>query len=326
MRVVIIMNSNGFFNYMSVKSENSLFRNGKVLTRRDIGGSDAGSIGIDLKKYKMNVINARESMNIKSISLDKQGFELFTSKLQNLEIDFFNNEQVIKTYYSHCAEFVKEVTGARNVFAFDHNIRSATGKKSKKMINGGQQVQGPAHIVHGDYTLTSAPERLQQLTKPPGKNDTLRSVLGSSNSLLSSNIMNDTLSNGRFAIINLWRNIILDPVEMNPLALCDASTVSPQDLVVFEIHYADRVGENYFAKHNPKHNWYYYDRMTKDEALLIKQWDSEGVIANTNGKFSDCDFSNKPCTFSFHSAFEDPNTREDAADRWSMEVRCIVIY
>ena len=42
----------------------------------------------------------------------------------------------------------------------------------------------------------------------------------------------------------------IDPVEINPLALCDASTVSPQDLVVFEIHYADRVGENYFAKHN----------------------------------------------------------------------------
>ena len=33
----------------------------------------------------------------------------------------------------------------------------------------------------------------------------------------------------------------------HPLALCDAQTVEPDDLVVFEIHYADRVGENYFA-------------------------------------------------------------------------------
>ena len=320
------MNSNGFFNYMSVNSENSLFRNGKVLTRRDIDGSDAGSIGIDLKKYEMNVLNARDSMNIKSISLDKQGFELFPSILDNLEIDFFNNKQVINIYYSHCADFVKEATGAQSVFAFDHNIRSATGKKSKKIINGGQQVQGPAHLVHGDYTLTSAPERFKQLSKPPGKNDTLLSVLGESNSLLSVDTINETLSNGRFAIINLWRNIVIDPVEINPLALCDASTVSPQDLVVFEIHYADRVGENYFAKHNQKHDWYFYPKMTRDEALLIKQWDSNGGMARTNGKFADFKFSNEPCTFSFHSAFEDPFTRDDAADRWSMEVRCVVIY
>ena len=318
--------SSGFFNYMSTNSQSSLFRNSKVMTRRDISGSDTGSVGIHLEKYEMNVMNARDSLSVEGIKLDKQGFELFPSKLGTKDIDFFNNQQVIKTYYSHCAELIKEVTGARSVLAFDHNIRSAIGKKSKRMISGGQQVQGPAHIVHGDYTLTSGPERLQQLSKPPGENDTLRSVLGASNSLLPIDTMNDALSSGRFAIINLWRNIVIDPVETNPLALCDASTVSPQDLVVFEIHYADRIGENYFAKHSSKHDWYFYDRMTRDEALLIKQWDSEGVLARTNGRSFDSEFSHKPCTFSFHSAFEDPNTREDAADRWSMEVRCIVIY
>ena len=318
--------TSGFFNYMSSSCESSLFRNGKVLTRRDISGSDAESVGIELKKYKMDVVNARNSINNKSISLEKQGFELFPSKLKNIDIDFFNNQQIINMYYAECADFIKEVTGACSVHAFDHNIRSAIGKKSKKMINGGQQVQGPAHIVHGDYTLTSAPARLQQLSNPPGKNDTLRETLGASKSLLSKNVINNILSNGRYAIINLWRNIVTDPVENNPLALCDASTVSSKDLIVFEIHYADRVGENYFAKHSLKHDWYFYDRMTKNEVLLIKQWDSEGVLATTKGKSSDSDFLKKPCTFSFHSAFEDPNTAEDAPDRWSMEVRCIVIY
>ena len=318
--------TSGFFNYMSSSSQSSLYKNGKVLTRRDISGSDAESVGIELKKYKMDVVNARNYINNKSISLEKQGFELFPSKLKNIDIDFFNNQQIINMYYAECADFIKEVTGACSVHAFDHNIRSAIGKKSKKMINGGQQVQGPAHIVHGDYTLTSAPARLQQLSNPPGKNDTLRETLGASKSLLSKNVINNILSNGRYAIINLWRNIVTDPVENNPLALCDASTVSSKDLIVFEIHYADRVGENYFAKHSLKHDWYFYDRMTKNEVLLIKQWDSEGVLATTKGKSSDSDFSKKPCTFSFHSAFEDPNTAEDAPDRWSMEVRCIVIY
>ena len=68
------------------------------------------------------------------------------------------------------------------------------------MITGGQQVQGPAHTVHGDYTLTSAPERLRQLSKPPGKNDTLRSIIGDTKSLLPVHTVNDALSNGRFQL------------------------------------------------------------------------------------------------------------------------------
>ena len=35
------------------------------------------------------------------------------------------------------------------------------------------------------------------------------------------------------------------------LVFCEAQSVSPDELVVFEIHYADRVGENYFAKALP---------------------------------------------------------------------------
>ena len=155
--------------------------------------------------------------------------------------------------------------------------------KTNTKLSGGQQVQGPAHVVHGDYTLTSAPDRITQLSNPPGKNDTLKSVLGDSSSLLQKDMVADVLETGRFAIINLWRNITSEPVETNPVALCDAATVSTQDLVVFEIHYNDRVGENYFAKHNDKHKWYYYPEMTNDEALLIKQWDSKGGLHRQMG-------------------------------------------
>lgn len=320
------MKNKGFFNYMSENSQSSLFRNGKVLTKRDLNGSDAGSEGINIDKKEMQIINARDSLARNNISIDSKGFEIINSNIQNLGIDFFDNNEVLNKYYNHCADFIKDRTGATSVYAFDHNIRSASGKKSKKMIKDGQQVQGPAHIVHGDYTLTSAPERFNQLAKPVRKNDTFRSIIGESNSLLSQELVDTTLLDGRFAIINLWRNIVEEPVEVNPLALCDASTVSPEDLVVFEIHYADRIGENYFAKHNKNHDWYYFDKMTKNEALLIKQWDSHGTIAKTNGKLADNESFDKPCTFSFHSAFEDPSTREDAPDRWSMEVRCIVIY
>ena len=45
---------------------------------------------------------------------------------------------------------------------FSDNVRSALGKESGQRIKDGQQVQGPAQVVHGDYTLTSAPQRLLQ--------------------------------------------------------------------------------------------------------------------------------------------------------------------
>ena len=96
--------------------------------------------------------------------------------------------------------------------------------------------------------------------------------------------------------------------------------------MVFEIHYADRIGENYFAKHAAGHRWYFYPGLTRDEALLIKQWDSAGELARSEGARGDGAASGQPCTFSFHSAFEDPETPPDAPERWSIEVRCIALY
>ena len=66
--------------------------------------------------------------------------------------------------------------------------------------------------------------------------------------------------------------------------------------------------------------------MDRSEALLIKQWDSEGGLARTRGEEPDSAFPDSPSTFSFHSAFKEPSTPDDAPDRWSMEVRCIVLF
>ena len=201
------------------------------------------------------------------------------------------------------------------------------GKRNKRRIHGGQEVQGPASIAHGDYTLRSAPERLQQLAQLAGGNDTLRSMIDPGHSLIEPERATRALNTGgRFAIINVWRNIAAEPVTTYPLALCDAQSVQPEDLVVFEIHYRDRVGENYFSKYGSRHQWYSYPAMTHDEALLIKQWDSAGPLARSGGRQADSDDAQSPCTFSFHTAFQDPSTPSDAPERWSIEVRCVVLY
>ena len=42
-------------------------------------------------------------------------------------------------------------------------------------------------------------------------------------------------------------------MEQKPLACADAASVSSDDLIIFQIVYADRVGENYFAKYSERH-------------------------------------------------------------------------
>ena len=318
--------ASGSFNYLSAAVQPSLYRNGKVFTRRDRDGSDDHWEGVDLVPHRMTVRDARPLEAAQRRTLADNGFEMRADPLSSPDLDFFDHDQVVRGYYPLCAEIVRAASGARLAAAFDHNVRSAAGKQSQRRIQGGQQVQGPAHVVHGDYTLTSAPQRLRDLTRPPGANDTLRSLLAEGETLLDGDEVEQALDGGRFAIINVWRNIAREPVATHPLALCDAASVEPQDLVVFEIHYQDRIGENYFAKHSDGHRWYFYPALTRDEALLIKQWDSAGALARSEGARGDGAGGAAPCTFSFHSAFEDPATPPDAPERWSIEVRCIALY
>ena len=312
--------------YMAASAEPSLYRNGKVLTVRDGDGSDSGRRGVDLDPRRMPIADARRLAADARPTLRRNGFELLDAPLATADIDFLDSAAVLRDYYDGCAEIVREASGAGLVVAFDHNVRSASGKRDQQRIAGGQQVQGPAQVVHGDYTLTSAVQRLRDLAAPPTANDTYRPLLAEGETLLDPAAVEHALHGGRFALVNLWRNIADAPVANHHLALCDAVGVRPDDLVVFEIHYADRVGENYFARHADSHRWYVYPGLTRDEALLIKQWDSDGPMALSQGARADGGAPDQPCTFSVHTAFEDPTAPADAPDRWSIEVRCAALY
>jgi len=314
----------GFLNYIDRSAQSSLRRNGKVFLRRDGDGSDSGVQGLVQSRQAVDIADARGLRERPGLAA--QGFELVQRPLADAALDFYDQQQVLRRYYPECERLVEGHTGGR-AFAFDHNVRSGQGKKAQRRIAGGQQVQEPLHMVHGDYTLTSAPQRLRDLARPPGGNDTVRALLGAGESLISSELRDRVLADGgRFAIVNVWRNIAPEPVAVHPLAVCDNRSVDPADLVVFELHYSDRIGENYFVKPSTQHRWYYYPAMTRDEALLIKQWDSAGMLARSEGRQGDAADPGAPTTFSFHSAFEDASTPPDAPDRQSIEVRCLVVY
>jgi hypothetical protein len=290
---------------------------------RDDRGNFVDSKGVETESHEIVVKDARQLSPEDTMSLTRNGFELLQKTVPSY--DFLDHEEVITSYYRDCEEIVAEATSGK-VWAFDHNIRSAGGLADKRRVKGGQDVQGPAHIVHGDYTLRSARDRLTQLTQASSVNDTLRQVVPEGHGLIPEDAANPALKDsGRFAIINVWRNIESVPVATHPLALCDGQSVQPEDLVVFEIHMPDRVGENYWAKYDERHLFYCYPAMTRSEVLLIKQWDSAGLLAQSGGAKAD-HMADGPCTFSFHSAFYDAQTPKDAPDRWSIEVRCMVLY
>ena len=77
----------------------------------------------------------------------------------------------------------------------------------------------------------------------------------------------------RFAIINLWRPI-RGPVLESPLVLCDAQSLSEENLIASDLKYPDRTGETYSITYNPDQRCYYFPKMQADEAVLIRCFDS----------------------------------------------------
>src|SRR5438034_10750993 len=52
-----------------------------------------------------------------------------------------------------------------------------------------------------------------------------------------------------------WRSL-LPVLEDQPLALCDSRSVDATDLMATDRLIPDRVGEVYYLKYNPKHQWF----------------------------------------------------------------------
>jgi hypothetical protein len=114
----------------------------------------------------------------------------------------------------------------------------------------------------------------------------------------------------RYAIINLWRPI-RGPVLESPLTLCDAQSLSEDDLVASDLKYPDRTGETYSITFNPQQRYYYYPKMQPDEPVLIRCFDSARLGA---------------ARFSAHTGFDDPTSPPDAPPSESIEARTLVFF
>ena len=214
--------------------------------------------------------------------LDRQGFALV--RHDTAVTDFYDDAEIETVYEAEVESLVKAVTGASRVVVFDHTRRSdSVAMREQKGI------REPAGNVHNDYTARSAPQRVRDLL--PAEEA-------------------EALLKRRFAIVNVWRPI-RGPVRTAPLALCDARSVAPEDLIAAERRAKDRVGEIQQAVFNPAHRWYYFPNMERHEAVLIKVYDSA-----EDGR----------ARFTIHTAFDDPTSPPDAPPRESIETRTFVFF
>jgi hypothetical protein len=217
------------------------------------------------------------------ISLDRQGFALL--HYQSAVRDLWNEDELRRIYYPEAERVIAEATGADKVFIFDHTLRRRVHGAADRAADTPRQ---PATRVHVDHTAKSGPQRVRDFFGDKA----------------------DELLRGRVQVINLWRPI-RGPLRDAPLAVCDARSVAPGDLVPSDLVYQNRVGETYAVTYNPEHRWFYVPEMQPDEALLLKCFDSK-----TDGR----------ARFLPHTAFEDPTAPADALPRESIELRTLVFH
>jgi hypothetical protein len=213
--------------------------------------------------------------------LERHGFRFVRHDTRVKE--FYDEDEIRRVYYPEMEALIKAESGAKRVVVFDHTLRTADNE-----LRESKGIREVVRRVHNDYTEWSAPQRVRDILPDEA----------------------EQLLQRRFAIIQVWRPI-KHPVETYPLAMADAQTLSPQDMIVSERRAPGRIGQTYAIKYNPAHKWYWFPRMRREEAYVFKVFDS---------------MKDGRARWTAHTAFEDPTTPPRARPRESIEIRTMAFF
>lgn len=239
--------------------------------------------------YELGVVKITDARALSvAPSIHVEGFELWDAPTD--VANFEDEDSVRSCYYNEATELAKLVTGADQAYVFDHVLRRREKERTALEFGRKGNPTRPSAVgrVHNDYSEASGLKRLPLVIADRDESSEVQ----------------------RFAIVNIWRSIRSKIVD-TPLAVCDARTISAQDLVAADVHYPNRSGEIYLVHQSPLHNWSYFSEMDAHEALIFKQYDSQ-----VNGV----------ARFTPHAAFDLPEIPPDAPVRESIEIRCLVTY
>jgi hypothetical protein len=216
-----------------------------------------------------------------NLNIEKHGFR-FVRHDTNVA-DFYDEAEIKRVYYPEMEALIKAESGAKRVVVFDHTLRTADDETREA-----KKIREVVRRVHNDYTEWSAPQRVRDILPDEA----------------------EELLKRRFAIIQVWRPI-RHPVETYPLAMADAQTLSPGDMIISERRAPGRTGQTYAIRYNPAHKWFWFPRMRREEAYVFKVFDSE-----KDGR----------ARWTAHTAFDDPTTPPHAHPRESIEIRTLAFF
>ena len=230
---------------------------------------DLRSPAYGTSKLEVNEVAVRDARKAADLGLATSGFELVHSP--SAVTDFYDCDRVMATYYEECKATARQLTGAHSTFTFNHIIREPGSQYSGGGTDGSQHKSGVERgggyigSAHMDYTDNTTWHRYLALHGKRVPADA-----------------------GRVQVLNFWRPLSTTAND-RPLAVCDARTVRKEDLqeAVIYGYGADNYSwhdigiETFSVAASKRHRWYYFSDMTPDDVLVIRSFDSEGVIGRT---------------------------------------------
>jgi hypothetical protein len=255
---------------------------GRATERPRFHANDASRDVLDLDTHTVDVAVARDC----TPSLEREGIALVTHR--SAVADFRDAAAVGKIHPAEIEGLIGGLSGADRVVVSSPGVLRF-GEKSPDC--GRLDNSRPARFVHVDVSDPTA-AAFAERSRPKDVDRPVR----------------------RFAHYNVWR-VLTPPPQDVPLAVCDARSVQPSDLVE-----ADAVFDNpdqpewsfeaLVVRFSPRHRWIYFSNMTPDEVLVFKTNDSDPAQP-----------SRVP-----HSAFDDPSCPPGAVPRSSLEMRAIAYW
>ena len=217
-------------------------------------------------------------------TLAREGLELFSCPTS--VTDFRDPAEVERVYRAEIQRFMIELTGADAVVVTGPAVLRF-GERSPEA--GTRDNSRAARFVHIDVSDAAAAEFAGNAA-PAGHRRFKR-----------------------VAQHNIWRTFSPPPQDV-PLAVCDARTVSSDDLVPADARF-DRDGairwqfEALLLRYAPAHRWLFFSNMQRDEVLVFKRHDTDVTEAH-----------HVP-----HSAFTDSRVA-NGTPRASAEIRTIAYW
>ena len=253
---------------------------GRGIARPRYYANDHSRDELDIVTVEMSIADARGC----GMMLDDAGFTLVAHRSA---VTHFDDRAIVDAVYRpEIVELIADLSGADQVLVNSPGILRYSEKSAK---SGAMDNSRPARFAHVDISDVTA-EAFAQRAAPHGAK----------------------LS--RFAHYNIWRAISAPPQDV-PLAVCDARSITPADLIKADAVFdspgqAEWSFEGIVVAHHSAHRWCWYPDMSREEALVFKTNDSDPARAH--------------CVP--HVAFDDPSCGPHIPPRASIEMRALALW